>query len=262
VHPDPSRWVVEGVATPEQWAAADPATQALGTSLGVTSPGYQFHADGTVPSGKMLKSAKGSFDSAVRSWALSQGMLSRQGGEAVGRLLVYAAILLGGALIVFNWAGFTTAGLPFAAFAIGGLALLKPGALTRRTDAGRDLWSRAGGFKRILATESAETRFDFSAKRDLYTAYIPWAVAFGCADAWQRKYEAEMHEPAPTPVWLGGYYGGYGDVATATGFVDSFQATLASSISAYEATQKSSSSGGGGGFSGGGGGGGGGGGSW
>jgi len=44
--------------------------------------------------------------------------------------------------------------------------------------------------------------------------------------------------------------------------VDSFDSTVSSAISSYEATQSSSSSGGGGGFSGGGGGGGGGGGSW
>jgi uncharacterized membrane protein len=208
----------------------------------------------------VLSSAKSSFGSAVRGWATSQNLLRRQAAETVGKLLVYAAILLGGVLVVFNLAGFTMLGLPFAAFAIGGFALLKPGAMTRRTTEGREVWSRAGGFKRILATESAETRFDFSARRDLYTAYIPWAVAFGCADAWQRKYEADVHEPAPTPMWMGGYYG-YGGLATATSFVDSFQSTLDSSISAYQATQ-SSSSGGGGGFSGGGGGGGGGGGSW
>ena len=72
---------------------------------------------------------------------------------------------------------------------------------TRRTAQGRELWSRAGGFQRMLSTPSSVDRFDFSGRRELYTAYIPYAVAFDCADAWAQKYETETGEPAPTPVW-------------------------------------------------------------
>ena len=35
----------------------------------------------------------------------------------------------------------------------------------------------------MLATDSAETRFDFSARKDLYTAYVPFAVAAGSGRA-------------------------------------------------------------------------------
>ena len=92
-------------------------------------------------------------------------------------------------------------------FAVFGLETLRTGAATRRTPAGRDLWSRIGGFRRILATDSAEARFDFSGRKELYTAYIPWAVAFGVADEWAKKYQLEparsprsRRTSAPTPA--------------------------------------------------------------
>jgi uncharacterized membrane protein len=114
----------------------------------------------------------------------------------------------------------------------------------------------------MLATPSAEQRFDFSGRKELYTAYIPWAVAFGVADEWAAKYKLETGEEPPAPHYFAstlGYTGG----SFAASMADDFSSTVSSAISAYEATQSSSSSGGGGGgFSGGGGGGGGGGGSW
>ncbi|MEZ5097099.1 MAG: DUF2207 domain-containing protein [Nocardioides sp.] len=145
-------------------------------------------------------------------------------------------------------------------FAIGAVELILPGAATRRTAAGRDLWSRIGGFRWVLSTPSGVQRFEFSGRKSLHTAYLPWAVAFGCAKAWADKYRAEMGTEPPVPAYLGGYTGAH------TGnFVDQmvsdFSSTVSSAISSYEASQ-SSSGGGGGGFSGGGGGGGGGGGSW
>ena len=133
-----------------------------------------------------------------------------------------------------------------------------PGAGTKRTPAGRDLWSRIGGFHRILSTPSAVDRFDFSGRKELYTAYLPWAVAFDCADEWAKKYRIETGEEPPVPVYFVGYTGAHtGNYVDR--WCDSFNATVSSAISSYEATQRSSS---GGGAVGGGGGGGGGGGSW
>ena len=113
----------------------------------------------------------------------------------------------------------------------------------------------------MLATPSGEQRFDFSGRKELYTAYIPWAVAFGVADQWAEKYRLETGEEPPAPHYLGAT-GGYAGGSFAASMADDFSSTVSSAISAYEATQSSSSSGGGGGSSGGGGGGGGGGGSW
>ena len=53
----------------------------------------------------------------------------------------------------------------------------------------------------MLATDSAQTRFDLAARKDLYTAYVPYAVAAGVAALWAKKYETTMAAPAPQPVW-------------------------------------------------------------
>ena len=70
--------------------------------------------------------------------------------------------------------------------------LAASGAGTKRTTTGRDLWSPAGGFRRILSTPSAQDRFDFSRPSGPLHGVHPWAVAFGCADQWAEKYRAEM----------------------------------------------------------------------
>ena len=85
--------------------------------------------------------------------------------------------------------------------------------------------------------------FDFSGRQDLYTAYIPWAVAFGVADEWAAKYKLETGEEPPAPHYFAstlGYTGG----SFAASMADDFSSTVSSAISAYEATQSSSSSGG------------------
>jgi len=149
------------------------------------------------------------------------------------------------------------------AFAVFALPLVRRGSGTRRTAAGRDLWSQMGGFRRVLSTPSSVQRFEFSGRRDLYTAYIPWAVALGCADEWAAKYRTEMGEEPPTPSYFAGGYTGAHTGNNVDQMLSDFRGPLDSAIASYEATQRSSSgSGGGGGFSGGGGGGGGGGGSW
>ena len=147
------------------------------------------------------------------------------------------------------------------AFAVCGSSLLAPGSGTRRTRAGRDLWSRVGGFHRVLSTPSSQERFEFSGRQELYTAYIPWAVALGCADEWAAKYRTEMGAEPPVPAYFAGAYAGSIGGGFADSMVNDFSSTVDGAISSYQATQSSSSSGGGG-FSGGGGGGGGGGGSW
>ena len=121
----------------------------------------------------------------------------------------------------------------------------------------------------MLTTDSAETRFDFGARKDFYTAYVPFAVAAGAAALWAKKYETSTGSPAPQPDWYNSSSPtSWGVVGSSGGqSFDSFESALSSSIGAYTASQSSSSggsSGGGGGFSGGGGsgGGGGGGGSW
>jgi uncharacterized membrane protein len=191
-------------------------------------------------------------------------VVASEKSEQIGRLVWFVCLILAG---VGLWGFFTTKmwGLPFAAFVIAGLGLVGTGVGTRRTALGRRLWSEAGGFKRMLSTPSSEQRFDFAARKDTYITYLPYAVAFGVADAWAEKYRTEMRSEPPVPSWYPvgvGYMGGSSLFGGSSGPFESFESALSSSIGAYEASQSSSSSGGGGGGGFGGGGGGGGGGSW
>ncbi len=185
---------------------------------------------------------------------------------ALAGLFVVAAAVLAGLAFFWNPFSMSLLGLPFGLFAVQAAPVLDSRSQTIRTQAGRELWSRIGGFHRVLSTPPSVARFDFSGRKELYTAYIPWAVAFGCAEAWANKYRMETGEDPPSPSYVGGYYGGgyYGSPASA--FADDFNTSVDSAISAYQASiapQGGSGGGfGGGGFSGGGGGGGGGGGSW
>lgn len=250
-------WLIEAQAG--DWTQVDPVTRRVGEALALTTPGATFAADGSVEAGKKLQGLGSSMRSATRSWARQEHLVVSRGTEWLGKGLVLAAALIAGLLAVFRPGAMTLWALPFAAFAVGGVGMLLAGVGTRRTAAGRQAWSRAGGFHRLLSTPSAQDRFDFSANKDLYTAFIPYAVAFDCADEWAAKYRVQTGEEPPVPNW---YVGAAGySFATSRGAFSGFESSLSSSISAYQATQ-SSSGGGGGGFSGGGGGGGGGGGSW
>ena len=107
------------------------------------------------------------------------------------------------------------------------------------------VWSQAGGFERLLSTPSAEDRFDFAARKDLFIAYVPYAVAFGVADKWAEKYRVSTQSEPPIPGWYPYYLGSqYANFYSGSQF-DSFDSAVSESISAYTASQSSSSSGGG-----------------
>jgi len=253
-------WTITDKAGEAGWAKVDPVTAAVAPLLG--GPGGTFQASrGDVTSGKALQSRIAQFEAETRTWGKENGYLTRAGLGAAGTLLTIGAIVGVVAFGIFNWLGMSITALIPGLFAVAALPLLLPTSRTKRTPAGRDLWSRLGGSRRVLSTPSSKERFDFSGRQELYTAYIPWAVAFGCADEWAKKYRTEVGTEPPVPAYFAGYYAGALTGSSVNQMVGDFSSTVASSISAYQATQ-SHSSGGGGGFSGGGVGGGGGGGSW
>ncbi|PEG38272.1 hypothetical protein CQY20_13925, partial [Mycolicibacterium agri] len=254
-------WRITGLAEKSAWDRLDPVSRKVGLALRVNRPGEQFEAKKTVKSGEKLNKAKTDVAKAVEKWAFDSGLLVKRKKELWVRTANAIAFLAAGCCFLL-WFGipFTAVGLPFAAFFLATSRCWLPGVGTRRTAAGRELWSQAGGFHRLLTTDSAESRFDFAARKDLYTAYVPFAVAAGAAALWAKKYEMSMGAPAPQPDWFGtssstssgwGLTGGSGGAS-----FDSFESALSSSIGAYTASQSSSSGGSsGGGFSGGGGGG-------
>ncbi|GCD90799.1 DUF2207 domain-containing protein [Nocardioides sp. LS1] len=252
-------WSITDQKGAEGWAGLDPVSSGVAHLLG--GPGTTFVASKKdVEAGKRLKSEIGTFDDSVKSWARTSGHMVTSGLGGAGSLVVIAGLLAALAVAIFNPLSMSMVGLVPGAFAIGAFPLVRTGSGTRRTASGRDLWSRIGGFHRVLSTPSSKDRFDFAGRQELYTAYIPWAVALGCTKEWADKYRTETGSEPPVPSYLAGAYVGshYNDPVSS--MVDDFSSTVDSAISSYQATQSSSS--GGGGFSGGGGGGGGGGGSW
>lgn len=260
-HADNS-WTVVGKKPAAEWDQLDAISQHVGRTLGVTSVGGSFTVDRQKGAGSRLSTLVSGLPDETRRWGLESGNLSMSRNVPTMRLLLGLAVVCAAALAWYAPGhAFGLVAWPFAGFVVGAAGLVRVETSTLRTTVGRDVWSRAGGFRRMLSTDSAESRFDFAARKDLYTAYVPYAVAFGCADAWARKYETATGSAAPVPLWYGGGYVGGGGGFGAGGF-DSFDSAVSSSIGAYQASQ-ARSSGGGGGFSGGGfGGGGGGGGSW
>uniref|UniRef100_UPI0013DDA59F DUF2207 domain-containing protein n=1 Tax=Mycolicibacterium stellerae TaxID=2358193 RepID=UPI0013DDA59F len=254
-------WRIRGLGEKSAWDQLDPVTRKVGHALRVNRPGDEFEAKKTVKSGEKLNKAKTDMAKAVQKWAFDSGLLVKQKKELWIRAANVTAMLLAVCCFLL-WFGipFTAVGLPFVAFFLFTARSWTDGVGTRRTAAGRELWSAAGGFHRMLTTDSAESRFDFSARKDLYTAYVPFAVAAGAAALWAKKYETSTGTVAPQPDWYNasststssgwGFSGGSGG-----GNFDSFESALSSSIGAYTASQSSSSSSGGGSSGGGGGGG-------
>ncbi|GAA1673120.1 DUF2207 domain-containing protein [Kribbella yunnanensis] len=132
----------------------------------------------------------------------------------------------------------------------------------QRTPAGRAVSDQVIGFRKYLATAEAE-QLRFEEGEDIFSKYLPWAIAFDLADRWQKvcRKLVDAGQLTPDPYWYVGpsYY-------TSGWTAGNVSSTVAQT---FQPPPTPSSSGGGGGsssgFSGGssgGGGGGGGGGSW
>ena len=172
----------------------------------------------------------------------------RQVGLGVGIVLVglLAALGLGAAA---GW------GLPGAAIALVGLAWVAGSRyMSRRTPKGSQLLQQALGLRLYMRT-AERYRQQFAEKENLFTAFLPYAIVFGCVERWARAFEGLDAQPSQT-AWYGA--GGWQALALSES-LESFNSNLGATLS--ESPPSSSGSGFSGGFSGGGGGGGGGG-SW
>lgn len=261
---DGDSWNVKLLVDPAA-AGADRTELAVLRALNLFQAGDSLHVtSSSVSAGKLVQSARSALRSGVDADA--GAFLAHSGGGMAARgfgLLGVVGVLAMVGIYEFSDTGWHNwpllAGTAALAVVLSG-AVTDPGASTKRTPAGRDVWSRVGGFARFLTTDSAESRFDAAAHRDWYPRYLPWAVALGSAEAWAARFQAQGIDVTDTS--LVPYLGWYGAGAfSSSRMADSFTSTIASASAAYSASQSSSSSGGGG-FSGGSGGGGGGGGSW
>ncbi|EON25286.1 hypothetical protein CF8_0637 [Nocardioides sp. CF8] len=259
-------WQIQGRG-PASTSPLDAVTTATTTSLGVAGDG-SFTADrDSIEAGKVLQSAKAQSTASIKEWARNEGLMTSAGLGSLGGFSVIAAAVVTVLVVVLNPLDISLLALVPGAYAACGLWLLTPGSGTKRTASGRELWSQLGGFHRVLSTPSSQLRFDFSGRKELYTAYLPWAVAFGVADQWAAKYRTEIGTEPPAPAYFATGYTGTHTGNHVNQMVNDFERTVDGAISSYQASQRPQSSGSGGGFSGGGfsgggGGGGGGGGSW
>lgn len=165
--------------------------------------------------------------------------------------------LAAGVGLVFLLGGAFGLGLTGVAVALAGLVLLvlHP-AMARRSAAGSELLRRTLGFRRYLET-AEKHRAAFAEQEGIFSAFLPYAIVFGCVDRWAKAFAGLDREAAA----VGGWYVGHGAFSPGTfsSELSTFSSTVSSTI-AY--TPGSSGSSGFSGGSSGGGGGGGGGGSW
>jgi uncharacterized protein (TIGR04222 family) len=181
-------------------------------------------------------------------------------GIAIVGFGIFATVLLA------NTTSIALVGLPF--IVLGVVTIFTAKNAPARTAAGTAVLVEAQGFERYLTTAEAN-QLKFEEGQDIFSKYLPFAIAFGVAHKWAKKFEelAAQGVKLPEPTWLGSGYATGAFWAHSTGFGESLSqfASLADSAISAPTPGSSggsgfSSGGGGGGFSGGGGGGGGGGG--
>jgi uncharacterized protein (TIGR04222 family) len=191
-------------------------------------------------------------DAVARGWFPTNPKSVRK----VARVLGLLAIPAGLALVIYlgtQW-GAGLLGLPIAAGGV--LMMLFARAMPRRTAAGRDLLRRTLGFAKYIRTGEVRQQA-FAERAGIFTAYLPYAIAFRCVDRWAKAFK-DLDMQAATAGWYAGT--SRFDAGGFSSNLNSFSSSIASTMASTPGGSGGSGFSGGG--SSGGGGGGGGGGSW
>ncbi|MFP5283004.1 MAG: DUF2207 domain-containing protein, partial [Actinomycetes bacterium] len=195
---------------------------------------------------------------AARGWFRKVPSATATGGAGFGVIVfaIFAAFAFGAALLLLV--------IPLLPILITLAVIRVKLRRGQRTPDGRAVCDQVEGFRTYLATAEAD-QLRFEEGEDIFSKYLPWAIAFNLADRWARlcaDLVAMGRLPDTTPYW---YIGdGYHFGAFNTSFLTSSLTSAASPAPSAGSSGTGfggGSSFGGGGFSGGGGGGGGGG-SW
>ncbi len=165
--------------------------------------------------------------------------------------------------------GLWVVGVPAAVAAVG--ALVCANRAGPRTADGTAVYLQSLGFRQYLTTAEAD-QIRWEEGQDIFSRYLPYAIAFDCADRWASVFRelAARGVDLPEPTWYINPYAaghGFGFASSVDSMMSSLTGFSESAATALQAATSGSSGGSGfssGGFSGGGGGGigGGGGGSW
>ncbi|NMR20988.1 DUF2207 domain-containing protein [Cellulomonas fimi] len=190
-------------------------------------------------------------DVTARGWFRGNPSAVRRNWYVTGTVLTLVGLLL-----TFFLAVLTRWGLVgLAVLVVGVVVLAVAHAAPARTAEGTAVLSQTLGFKQYLATADPD-RLRIAAGEDLFSQYLPYAIAFGITEQWAGVFQeaAARGASVPAPTWYAGA-SGYNPALfwAAGGFgqsVDQFSEAATQSISAP--TPGTTGSSGSGSFSGGG----------
>ncbi|HEY3548679.1 MAG TPA: DUF2207 domain-containing protein [Propionicimonas sp.] len=191
-------------------------------------------------------------DVVARGWFRGDPRTRRAIWVTAGALLVVLGAVLTTLLAI--WTSWGLVGLPVVVAGVAVLILSRSAATM--TPEGTALLRQAQGFREYLATAQAD-QLPLGTGEDLFSRYLPYAVAFGLTQRWATVFAGAAARGAqlPVPLWyVGAGYGQAGFWGGAEGFSQDIAgfATTASSAMAAPTPGSSGSSGAGGSFSGGG----------
>jgi len=225
-----------------------------------------------------LSDLRNTFASSIRTIGRSLDAWIQSGGFVLDKLdrrhPLVSLILVGSiiAFIVVNFLSLPWTLIPIGSLVGGLLASRWSKKAIRRSALGHAYYLQLEGFRLYISTAEAD-RIRFDEQDDVFSRYMPWAIAFGEAERWARVFAelAEHGKVSEVPQWYvsnggfatGALAGSLASISSIGSAVTSFSALASSAMASTPASSGRSGFSGGssGGFSGGGGGGGGGG-SW
>lgn len=173
-----------------------------------------------------MASAHENLVGSVRQQAAKHGwyeeMPSSSGGGGLGLAIALGGLgLIVGFIVGSSTRHFLDGVLVAGALLIAGISLnvmSSTRAKGRRSAAGRAVTDQVLGFKTYLATAEAD-QLRFEEGEDIFSRYLPWAIAFGLADRWQRVC-AELVAAGRLPATADWYNGpSYFDTSFTTVFL-------------------------------------------
>jgi len=140
-------------------------------------------------------------DVTARGWFREKASTARR--RWVASAILVAAAGIGATIALAVTSSWGIAPLPLAI--VGVIAALTPGPGPARTAEGSRVLAQTRGFMEFLSTADGDM-LRFEEKRDIFSEYLPYAIAFGVADKWTDTF-AELAKKGATlakPSWLDG----------------------------------------------------------
>ncbi len=140
-------------------------------------------------------------DVAARGWFREKASTARR--RWVSSAILVATLGLGATI----WLAMTSSWgiVPLPLVFAGVIAAFTPGPGPARTAEGSRVLTQTRGFMEFLSTADGDT-LRFEEKRDIFSEYLPFAIAFGVADKWTDTFAELANKGAALakPSWLDG----------------------------------------------------------